>query len=126
MGLRPPCWNGDLVRAAFVLDTCDREAIARCADMGGINRGKLLFGRVSMAALDPGKDFYSITLRDIVVVRPNGGCSSNYLTDKRKHGAVENLALIRARLVAKMLTDFWLARADPESESAVRHSTTTN
>jgi putative transposase len=36
-GLEISCWNGEVVRAAFVLDTCDREAIAWCADTGGIS-----------------------------------------------------------------------------------------
>jgi putative transposase len=36
-GLEISCWNGEVVRAAFVLDTCDREAIAWCAGTGGIS-----------------------------------------------------------------------------------------
>jgi putative transposase len=32
-----PCWNGDSVRVAFALDTCDREAIAWVATTAGIS-----------------------------------------------------------------------------------------
>ena len=32
-----PCWNGEAVRVAFALDTCDREAISWCATTGGIS-----------------------------------------------------------------------------------------
>ena len=31
------CWNGQSVRVAFALDTCDREAMAWCATTGGIS-----------------------------------------------------------------------------------------
>jgi transposase InsO family protein len=31
-----PCWNGEAVRVAFVLDTCDREAITWTATTSGI------------------------------------------------------------------------------------------
>ena len=31
-----PCWNGEAVRVAFVLDTCDREAITWMATTSGI------------------------------------------------------------------------------------------
>jgi putative transposase len=30
------CWNGEVVRVAFALDTCDREVMAWCANTGGI------------------------------------------------------------------------------------------
>jgi putative transposase len=36
-GFEIPCWNGDVVRTAFALDTCDREAMAWCASTGGIS-----------------------------------------------------------------------------------------
>lgn len=36
-GLEIACWNGEVVRVAFALDTCDREAIAWCASTGGIS-----------------------------------------------------------------------------------------
>jgi putative transposase len=32
-----PCWNGEAVRVAFALDTCDREAISRSGPTGGIS-----------------------------------------------------------------------------------------
>ena len=32
-----PCWNGEAVRVAFALDTCDREAITWCASTAGIS-----------------------------------------------------------------------------------------
>jgi len=35
-GFEIPCWNGEVVRVAFALDTCDREAMAYCATTGGI------------------------------------------------------------------------------------------
>lgn len=31
------CWNGQAVRVAFALDTCDREVMAWCASTGGIS-----------------------------------------------------------------------------------------
>jgi transposase InsO family protein len=31
-----PCWNDEVVRVAFALDTCDREAITWCATTAGI------------------------------------------------------------------------------------------
>ena len=31
------CWNGQAVRVAFALDTCDREVMAWCASIGGIS-----------------------------------------------------------------------------------------
>ncbi len=36
-GLEIACWNGEVVRVAFALDTCDREVIAWCAGTGGIS-----------------------------------------------------------------------------------------
>jgi putative transposase len=35
-GFELACWNGEIVRVAFSLDTCDREAMAWCASTGGI------------------------------------------------------------------------------------------
>jgi putative transposase len=35
-GLEIACWNGQVVRVAFALDTCDREVMAWCAGTGGI------------------------------------------------------------------------------------------
>jgi transposase InsO family protein len=32
-----PCWDGQVVRVAFALDTCDREVMAWCASTGGIS-----------------------------------------------------------------------------------------
>ena len=36
-GFEIPCWDGQVVRVAFALDTCDREAMAWCASAGGIS-----------------------------------------------------------------------------------------
>jgi putative transposase len=36
-GFEIACWNGEVVRAAFALDTCDREVMAWCAGTGGIS-----------------------------------------------------------------------------------------
>jgi len=36
-GFEIACWNGQVVRVAFALDTCDREAMAWCATTGGIS-----------------------------------------------------------------------------------------
>ena len=36
-GFEIPCWNGQRVRVAFSLDTCDREAMAWCASTSGIS-----------------------------------------------------------------------------------------
>ena len=36
-GFEIPCWNGEIVRVAFALDTCDREAMAWCATTDGIS-----------------------------------------------------------------------------------------
>jgi transposase InsO family protein len=36
-GFEIPCWDGQVVRVAFALDTCDREAMAWCASTGGIS-----------------------------------------------------------------------------------------
>ncbi len=40
-GFEIACWNGNLVRVAFALDTCDREVVAWCATTGGIS-GEML------------------------------------------------------------------------------------
>jgi putative transposase len=36
-GLEIACWNGEVVRVAFALDTCDREVMAWCASTAGIS-----------------------------------------------------------------------------------------
>ena len=36
-GFEIACWNGEAVRVAFALDTCDREAMAWCASRSGIS-----------------------------------------------------------------------------------------
>ena len=36
-GFEMACWNGEVVRVAFALDTCDREVMAWCATTGGIS-----------------------------------------------------------------------------------------
>ncbi len=36
-GLEIACWNGEVVRVAFAIDTCDREIIAWQASTGGIS-----------------------------------------------------------------------------------------
>ena len=36
-GLEIGCWNGEVVRVVFAIDTCDREIIAWQASTGGIN-----------------------------------------------------------------------------------------
>ena len=36
-GLEIHCWNGEIVRVAFVLDTCDREVIAWAASTAGVS-----------------------------------------------------------------------------------------
>jgi putative transposase len=36
-GLEIGCWNGEVVRVAFALDTCDREVISWCAGTAGIS-----------------------------------------------------------------------------------------
>jgi transposase InsO family protein len=36
-GFEIACWDGQVVRVAFALDTCDREAMAWCASTGGIS-----------------------------------------------------------------------------------------
>jgi putative transposase len=36
-GFEIACWNGQVVRVAFSLDTCDREVMAWCASTGGIS-----------------------------------------------------------------------------------------
>jgi transposase InsO family protein len=35
-GFEIPCWNGEAVRVAFALDSCDREAMAWSASTGGV------------------------------------------------------------------------------------------
>src|SRR5260370_38551862 len=40
-GLEIACWNGEVVRVAFALDTCDREIMAWCASTGGV-RGEMI------------------------------------------------------------------------------------
>lgn len=36
-GFEVACWNGEVLRVAFALDTCDREVMAWCASTGGIS-----------------------------------------------------------------------------------------
>ena len=36
-GFEIPCWNSEVVRVAFALDTCDREAMAWCAGTAGVS-----------------------------------------------------------------------------------------
>lgn len=66
-GFEIACWNGEIVRVAFTLDTCDREAITWTATTAGIS-GEMI--------------------RDMMLVaveRRFGGCSTThrveYLTD---------------------------------------------
>jgi transposase InsO family protein len=40
-GFEIPCWNGEIVRVAFTMDTCDRETITRTATTAGISGGML-------------------------------------------------------------------------------------
>jgi putative transposase len=35
--LEIPCWDGQVVRVVFALDTCDREVMAWSASTGGIS-----------------------------------------------------------------------------------------
>jgi putative transposase len=35
-GFEIPCWDGQVVRVAFALDTCDREVMAWCASTRGV------------------------------------------------------------------------------------------
>ena len=36
-GLEISCWNGEVVRLVFAIDTCDREIIAWQASTGGVS-----------------------------------------------------------------------------------------
>ena len=36
-GFEIACWNGEVVRVVFALDTCDREVMAWCASTGGFS-----------------------------------------------------------------------------------------
>jgi putative transposase len=36
-GFEIACWNGEVLRVAFALDTCDREVMAWCASTGGVS-----------------------------------------------------------------------------------------
>jgi putative transposase len=36
-GFEIACWNGEVLRVAFSLDTCDREVMAWCASTGGVS-----------------------------------------------------------------------------------------
>lgn len=40
-GFEIACWNSQVVRVAFALDTCDREVMAWCASTGGV-RGEMI------------------------------------------------------------------------------------
>jgi putative transposase len=41
-GLEIPCWNGEVVRVAFAIDTDDREIIAWVATSGGGISGEMI------------------------------------------------------------------------------------
>jgi len=64
-----PCWNGEVVRVAFALDSCDREAITWCASAAGIS-GEMIRG-LMLEAVEKRFDA-TITLQPIQWLSDNG------------------------------------------------------
>jgi transposase InsO family protein len=76
-GFEIACWNGEVVRVAFALDTCDREVMSWCAGTGGIS-GEMIR---DLMVESVERRFGSRTLRQpIQWLSDNGSCYRAYET----------------------------------------------
>lgn len=76
-GFEIGCWDGQVVRVAFALDTCDREVIAWCASTGGIS-GEMI--RDLMLEAVEKRFGASVTPEPIQWLSDNGSCYRAYET----------------------------------------------
>jgi putative transposase len=76
-GFEIGCWDGQVVRVAFALDTCDREVIAWCASTGGIS-GEMI--RDLMLEAVEKRFGASVTPQPIQWLSDNGSCYRAYET----------------------------------------------
>ena len=76
-GFEIACWNGQVVRVAFALDTCDREVIAWCASTGGIS-GEMI--RDLMLEAVEKRFGRCVTPQPIQWLSDNGSCYRAYET----------------------------------------------
>ena len=65
------CWNGEIVRVAFTLDTCDREAITWCGTTAGIS-GEIVRDMM-LAAVEQRFGGYRAPVR-VEYLTDNGSC----------------------------------------------------
>ncbi len=76
-GFEIPCWNGEIVRVAFTLDTCDREAITWTATTAGIS-GEMVRDMM-LIAIERRFGAYQAPHR-IEFLADNGSCYTAYET----------------------------------------------
>jgi putative transposase len=76
-GFEIPCWDGQAVRVAFALDTCDREVMAWCASTGGIS-GEMI--RDLMLEAVEKRFCAATTPQPIQWLSDNGSCYRAYET----------------------------------------------
>jgi putative transposase len=76
-GFEIPCWDGQVVRVAFALDTCDREVMAWCASTAGIS-GEMI--RDLMLEAVEKRFGAAVTPHRIQWLSDNGSCYRAYET----------------------------------------------
>ena len=76
-GFEIPCWDGQVVRVAFALDTCDREVMAWCASTAGIS-GEMI--RDLMLEAVEKRFGTAVTPHRIQWLSDNGSCYRAYET----------------------------------------------
>ena len=81
-GFEIACWNGEVVRVAFALDTCDREVMAWCASTGGIS-GEMI--RDLMLEATERRFGTARTPHPIQWLSDNGSCLSRLRDDRLRH-----------------------------------------
>ena len=86
-GFEIACWNSQIVRVAFALDTCDREVMAWCATTGGIS-GEMI--RDLMLESVERRFGSSLTPHPVQWLSDNGSC---YRARETIHFA-DNLGLV--------------------------------
>jgi putative transposase len=76
-GFEIPCWNGEIVRVAFTLDTCDREAITWTATTAGIS-GEMVRDMMLIAVERRFGDYHAP--HRVEYLADNGSCYTAYET----------------------------------------------
>ena len=76
-GFEIPCWNGNIVRVAFVLDTCDREVIAWAGTTAGFS-GEMIRD-IALVAIERRFGGAELTHR-VEFLSDNGSCYTAHET----------------------------------------------